>query len=165
MRIPGIFLPSPMPNFKRILLASHGTEGARAAERKMWRLAAKGARVHHLIIVPDLWKGMRGDDWLNNASTQDDFARYLESELEGEIRREVRRLQRQAARRKIRYTSEILQGKPAECLIQSATRHRPDLVIVGSPRPPGKRGLRSRMDFDRLAHKLTAPLLIVPHPK
>ena len=154
-----------MPAFKRILLASHGTEGARAAERKMWRLASKGARVHHLIVVPDLWKGMRGDDWLNNASTQDDFGRYLESELEREVLGELRRLQRQAMRRKIRYASEVVQGKPTECLLRSAARYRPDLVIVGSPRPPGKRGLRSRMDFDGLARKLAAPLLIVPYPK
>lgn len=153
-----------MPAFKRILLASHGTEGARAAERALWRLAAPGARLHHLIVVPDLWKGMRGDDWLNNASTQDDFADYLESELEREVLQECRRLQRQAVRRKIRYASEVAQGKPTECLLRSAVRHRPDLVVVGSPRPPGKRGLRSRLDFDDLARKLRAPLLIVPYP-
>lgn len=154
-----------MPAFKRILLASHGTEGARAAERAAWRLAARGARLHHLIVVPELWKGMRGDDWLNNASTQDDFAQYLESELEREVLRELRRVQRQAARRKIRYASEVEQGKPTECLLRAAARHRPDLVIVGSPRPPGRRGLRSRMDFDSLARKLAAPLLVVPYPK
>ena len=90
---------------------------------------------------------------------------YLESELEREVLRELRRVQRQAVRRKIRYASEVAQGKPTECLLRATARHRPDLVIIGSPRPPGRRGLRSRLDFDALARKLAAPLLVVPYPK
>lgn len=51
-----------------ILLASHGTPGARAAERAAFDLCAADGRLCHLVIVPDFWKGMLGDDWLNNAA-------------------------------------------------------------------------------------------------
>jgi len=38
------------------------------------------------------------------------------------------------------------------------------LVVIGSPRPAGQRGLRSRMQLESLVRSLAVPLLIVPHP-
>ena len=60
-----------------VLLASHGTDGAKAAEKMALQVCEKGARLHHLLVVPSFWKGMTGDDWLNNGSTRDNFRRYL----------------------------------------------------------------------------------------
>ena len=68
-----------------VLLASHGTKGAIAAERAALDMCKKGDRLHHLLVVPTLWEGMTGDDWLNNGSTRNRFRRYLESELEKEV--------------------------------------------------------------------------------
>ena len=70
---------------RAILLASHGTPGARAAERVALDLCAPGGRLHHLVVVPDFWKGMLGDDWLNNAAVHVRFGRYVENQLEREI--------------------------------------------------------------------------------
>ena len=70
-----------MNSLNNILLASHGTEGAMAAEKMALILCNKGAKLHHLIVVPTLWEGITGDDWLNNGSTRDTFRRYLETEL------------------------------------------------------------------------------------
>jgi 2-isopropylmalate synthase len=41
---------------------------------------------------------------------------------------------------------------------------KPELVVIGSPRPAGVRGLRSRMQMETLVRALTVPLLIVPYP-
>lgn len=150
---------------KRILLASHGTDGARAAEKLALGLARPGTELHHLVVVPDFWKGMMGDDWLNNAATREIYGRYVESELAKEIRRNIRRLQKESVRKRIRYRAEIVQGKPTDCLVASAARDGADLVVIGSPRPKGKAGLRSRMQVDELARTLKAPLLIVPYPR
>lgn len=150
--------------FRNILLASHGTDGARAAERLAYAFCGPRTRLHHLIVVPDFWKGMMGDDWLNNASTRDRYGRYVESLLGEEIRRHVNRMQREATRRRIRYAHEIVLGKPTECLIARAAQTRFDLIVVGAPRPKGAPGLRSRLYLDRLAPTLTAPLLVAPHP-
>jgi hypothetical protein len=70
---------------RAILLASHGTPGARAAESSVLDLCAPDGRVHHLVVVPDFWKGMLGDDWLNNAAVHLRFGRYVEGQLEREI--------------------------------------------------------------------------------
>lgn len=153
-----------MKSCKRVLLASHGTLGAVEAEKEALSLCAEGAHIFHLIVVPDFWKGMMGDDWLNNASTRDDYGDYLESQLEAEIRQQVDKLSKSAARKKVKYDYKVVVGKPAEVLLEVATEDKYDLAVIGSPRPKGKKGLRSRMDLEAIARDLTIPILIIPYP-
>lgn len=150
---------------RHILLASHGTEGACAAEKAALALCPPGGTLHHLIVVPDFWKDMMGDDWLNNVMTQETYGRYVENQLEDEVRNHIRRVQKLATKRRLRYRPDMVLGKPTDCLIARAKRTSLDLVVMGSPRPRGKTGLRSRMDTEKLVRALRVPLLIVPHPK
>ena len=129
-----------------------------------FELAAPGGRLSQLVVVPDFWKGMMGDDWLNNASTRDAYGRHVERQLESEIEVEVARVRKQAGEVGLRYERRVVLGKPAECLLEAAAMLAPDLVVIGAPRPAGSRGLRSRMQVETLARGLAAPLLIVPHP-
>jgi len=116
-----------------------------------------------LVVVPDFWKGMMGDDWLNNASTRDAYGRHVEQQLEREIEAEVARVRERAAALGLRYERRVVLGKPAECLLEAAAI-KPDLVVIGSPRPARVRGLRSRMQLETLVRGLAVPLLIVPYP-
>ncbi len=149
---------------ERFLIASHGTPGARAAEEAAFDRCGKGGVLHHLVVVPEFWKGMLGDDWLNNAVTRARFGRYVECQLEREIAEDSARLADEAARRGVAYSHEFRLGKPADCVLASARAADFALVVIGSPRPPRAPGYRSRMDVAVLVRGLKAPLLIVPHP-
>ena len=127
-------------------------------------LAAPGALLSQLVVVPDFWRGMMGDDWLNNASTRDEYGRHVERQLEREIEAEVARVRTLAGETGLRYERRVVIGKPAECLLDAAAPLEPDLVVIGSPRPAGTRGLRSRLQVEKLMRALVVPLLIVPHP-
>jgi nucleotide-binding universal stress UspA family protein len=151
-------------SYTHILLASHGTPGAYAAEVFAFNLCSPDTALHHLIVVPDFWKGMLGDDWLNNAVTQIRYGKYLESELEQEIQENVNRVSAEAKARKIAYNYEFMLGKPAECLLKVANSSHFDLVVMGSPRPKNKEGLKSRMHCETLLRGLSIPLLIIPYP-
>ncbi len=153
-----------MITVNNVLLASHGTEGAIAAEQMAFRMCGKGAHLHHLIVVPGFWKGTTGDDWLNNGSTRDTFRRYLESELGREVDENFTRVGDGAVKQEVDYTNDMVVGDPDKCLLEASQQQQYDLIILGSPRPKGKSGLRSRMITDALTHKLTIPLLIVPYP-
>jgi len=152
-----------MQTANNILLASHGTEGAQAAEAMAFKLCKKGGHVHHLIVVPSLWKGMTGDDWLNNGTTRDRFRRYLENELSEEVEANKNRVSQAAEAHELKYTSEVIVGEPDECLIKTSEKSEYDLIVMGSPRPKGKPGLRSRM-MTKITRKLPTPVLIVPYP-
>lgn len=153
-----------MQELKHILLASHGSEGSRAAERKAFELCTAETTLHHLLVVPDFWRGMMGDDWLNNAATRDTYAEYLESQLQDELRAYVDEVRQEADRRGLRYAFEVTLGDPTDALLTCIRRGGVDLVVVGSPRPKGKTGLRSRVRVEKLLRALSTPLLIVPYP-
>jgi nucleotide-binding universal stress UspA family protein len=148
----------------RILLASHGTPGARAAELAALALAAPVATIFHLVVVPDLWKGMMGDDWLNNASTRAAYGRHVESQLAREIEEHRATLEREVRMSGRRYELKVVLGDPSTALLEYAASLQPDCVVIGAPRPKGAPGLRSRMRLDKLAGALDAPLLVMPRP-
>ncbi|MBI1988949.1 MAG: universal stress protein [Betaproteobacteria bacterium] len=154
-----------MTEFAHILIASHGTPGAQAAERAAFALCRARGRLSHLIVVPDLWRGMMGDDWLNNASTRDDYGKYVENQLQREIQSHIDRMRPQALARDIAYEFRVVLGKPTECLLAFSREAAPDLVLIGAPRPKGVSGLRSRMHPEQLAGTLAVPLLVIPYPR
>ncbi|MBI4190522.1 MAG: universal stress protein [Betaproteobacteria bacterium] len=154
-----------MPDFTHILIASHGTAGAQAAEQAALAWCRAGGRLSHLVVVPDLWRGMMGDDWLNNASTRDTYGKYVENELRREIDVHIGRLRSQASAAGIAYEFKVMLGKPTECLLAYSREVAPALVVIGAPRPRGLPGLRSRIHPERLVVALTAPLLVIPYPR
>ncbi len=151
-------------NPKKILCASHGTDGALAAENQALQFCHSDVSLHHLIVVPDFWKGMMGDDWLNNAASQDRFGKYLEGQLGSEVAEVVERLGKATEKTGAGFSYESRLGKPAECLVEVSQKTDFDLVVIGSPRPKGVKGYRSSMDPKVLMQQLRVPLLIVPHP-
>lgn len=148
---------------KKLILASHGTPGARKAEKVAVDLCSKNAAtLHHLLVIPDFWKGMMGDDWLNNAITRSRFGDYVENQLARDAAAELERLEKTCTQKGIVYSSAVHLGKPAQCLIDICKQNDFDLAVIGTPRPKGSPGLRSRMNLERLARSLTTPLLTIP---
>jgi len=148
-----------------IILASHGTPGARAAEDAALDLASQnGAHLHQLFVVPDFWKGMMGDDWLNNAVSRIRFGDYVENQLVNEAADELERMAKAAEARAVAYSNDVRLGKPAACLIDAASGGAFDIAVIGQPRPKGVEGYRSRMALEPLVKALAIPLLIQPHP-
>lgn len=146
-----------------LLLCHHGTEGASLAETFAYEIAQPGlTTIVHCLIVPELWAGMQGDDWLNDASTRDTFAHYVEQLLEKDAKRELAAVEARCVGRGLAYKPVVRFGDPAECAVAIAVEEKTDLVVIGPPRPKGMLGLRSRMDLERLAYSLACPLLIAP---
>lgn len=144
-----------------LLLAHHGTAGAGRAEALAFELAVPGATtVVHGLVVPDFWDGMQGDDWLNNASTRDTFARYLENQLEMENAEQIRVLEQRCGQRGLAYRALVRFGDPATCVVEMAREVAADLVLIGPPRAKGEPGYRSRMNLETLTRGLDCTLSI-----
>jgi nucleotide-binding universal stress UspA family protein len=148
-----------------LLLCHHGTLGAAAAEALAREVAEPGVTtLVHCLVVPELWAGMQGDDWLNNASTRDAFGRYVENMLENDARHELAGVEARCRERGIDYRSVLRLGEPAEIVLAVALEESADLVVIGPPRRKGEEGLRSRMDLEKLVRSLPCPLLIATRP-
>lgn len=144
-----------------LLLAHHGTAGAERAEALAFDLAVPGTTtVVHGLVVPDFWDGMQGDDWLNNASTRDTFARYLEGQLELENVAQIRALEERCGQRGVAYRALVKVGDPAACIVEMAREAGADLVLIGPPRSKGEPGYRSRMNLETLVRGLNCTLSI-----
>lgn len=155
-----------MISIKNVLLASHGTKGAQAAASYAQTLCqTTGAALHQLVVVPEFWKGMMGDDWLNNGISRDRYARYLESEIGREIDLHIKQVSEQAESNKISFSHEIQVGEPHQCLVSVCSQNTFDLVIMGSTRPKSEPGLNSKMALNKISGKINTPLLIVPFPQ
>ena len=83
---------------------------------KCWEMCAPGMRINHLLVIPEFWKDMLGDDWLNNSSTRKRFEQYLEMELSHEMNGHVRRIQDRLAKTSVGATHEVVMGKPEPVL-------------------------------------------------
>ncbi|MDH5411195.1 MAG: universal stress protein, partial [Alphaproteobacteria bacterium] len=88
----------------------------------------------------------------------------VESQLEREIAEHAESLGREVHGRGLSYENLSVLGKPAECLLDLVSRESFDLVVIGSPRPKGAEGYRSRMKMETLVRDLRIPLFVVPHP-
>ncbi len=150
---------------KTIILASHGTTGARVAEDAALEFAlANNTAIIHLYVVPEFWRGMRGDDWLNNNITQERFGDYIEEELAKEAKIEIDRLQEKVHKAGVSLKTQAKFGKPADCLISLCEEQEKDsqAIFMGMPRPKGEQGYNSRMKLEPLVHSLKTQLIIVP---
>ena len=149
---------------KNIVLASHGTVGAKAAEQKTFELCSLTSHITHLIVVPEFWKDMLGDDWLNNSSTRIQFENYLASELEQELKQNIARVREQSNKLSFLYTEKIAVGDPEKCLLNFNDQFEFDLIVMGSKRPKSLPGLYSHMLSDRVMQTLSHKLITTPHP-
>lgn len=116
------------------------------------------------LVVPELWAGMQGDDWLNNASTRDAFANHVETILENDARRELAGVEARCRERGLAWRGVLRVGDPAATVLAVAAEVQADLVVAGPPRRKGEEGLRSRLDLDKLLRGLACPLLIATRP-
>lgn len=144
-----------------MLLGHHGTPGAVAAANLALDLARPGYTcLIHCLVVPDLWGGMQGDDWLNNASTRDAFGDYVENLLAQEARQELAGVEAWCRERGIEYRPLLRYGDPTEVILAVSGSEQADLLVIGPPRRKGEPGLRSRLDLEHLVRGLACPLLI-----
>lgn len=144
-----------------LLLCHHGTRGAAAAADLAAEIALPGlTTVVHCLVVPDLWSGMQGDDWLNDATTRDAFGAYVEKMLAEEARAVSRAIEAQCRARGVAYRAALRFGEPAAVALAVAVEVGADLCVIGPPRRRGEAGLRSRMRLERLLRDLPCPLLV-----
>ncbi len=146
---------------KHILLATHGTPGARKAEvlARQWA-EMYDAKVTVLSIINEAWGDMTCDDWLNTSTTRNNFASYVSSEIANEIQAVWDRLREDFAGVDIEFLSKS--GKLDNALAEAAEKIDADVAIMGAWQKVQAPGFRDRFENKRLHPQMPCPLVVAP---
>ncbi len=156
--------------FNNVLLCTHGTDGAKKAERFVFEKleADPELKVTVLTVLDEDWRQMTGDDWLNSSKTHTTFLDHVESQMNEEIGEEWQRIKTSyPAAEQATFLQKT--GNIAETISKAAKELGCDLIIIG-PWCKGKKfsihstrmGLRATLKNKDLHPLLPCPLLVVP---
>jgi len=146
---------------KHILLATHGTPGARKAEATARKWAETyGAKVTVLSIINEAWGDMTCDDWLNTSTTRNKFGSYVAGEIASEIQHVWDRVKADFDGVEIDFISEA--GTLDEALVAATDKVNPDVVIMGAWQKVQAPGFRDRFQNKLLHPQMQCPLVVAP---
>ena len=135
-----------------------GVDGSASAQRALaWcaehapALNAEVIAIHALEIPVYAW---RLDVYAPPAYTDADIKRIEETLREQWCK--------PLADAKVPFEAKVLEGYPANVIIEAAHREKADLVVTGSRGLSGFKELMLRSTSHHLAHHLARPLVIVP---
>ncbi len=149
--------------FTRILVATHGTSGAQAAEDLAAELASTfSASMCCLHVIHENWQWMTGDDWLNTSASRNQFARHVESELAREAATIMERVSEKASIKSIPVMTIKRVGNPATVIPIVAKEMGADLVVVGSRQNRPDIGFKARIAWTDFLANCGVPVLVAP---
>lgn len=150
--------------FQHLLLCTHGTPGARLAERYVFDTLARsrpGMKITVLTVVSEDWSLMTGDDWLNSSATRNAFRRHVDEQLAREIEEDWGRIRRTFPRSREARFKRIF-GRVEETLVEAAEKYGCDLIVIGPYQKKQGPGFKERLSNKHLHPLLSIPLLVAP---
>lgn len=149
--------------FKRILIATHGTEGAKKAESYAIKLAGVlGAELHGLYVIHKGWGSLVGIEWLHSSEKRMEFYRYAESELYRMADVALTGFVQRAEAHGLNVKSSVRVGDPGDVIAEEAGALGADIVIIGSSNNNVRsEEYKARISLKRLMKLAPCPVLVV----
>jgi len=145
--------------FKRILIATHGTEGAKKAESYAIGLAREfGAEIHGLYVIHKDLGCLVGIEWLHNSHVRMEFYRHAESEFNRRAEEVLEAFRERATG--IEVTPAIRVGDPVEVIADEARNKGADLIIIGGSSNGRSEEYKAKVSLKKLSKIAPCPVLI-----
>lgn len=146
--------------FKRILIATHGTEGAQKAESYAIGLARQsGTELHGLYVIHKDWSSLVGIEWLHSSERRMEFYRYAESQFNIRAEEVLRAFAERAKGMKVATSVKV--GYPDEIIAEEAMDRHIDLIVVGGNSDVRSEEYKARISLKRLMKLAPCPVLVV----
>lgn len=158
--------------FSKLLLCTHGTEGAKKAESYVFEKVIGTVPAEQVIVLTVIdkdWSSMSSDDWLNTSTTRTQFKDYVQEQLGREIDADWERIKREhPASKRCRFMKVV--GGIEETIAEAAEKLECDLIVLGPYRKKPRRltsvvmekGLANTISNKKLHPIVPCPVLTVP---
>jgi nucleotide-binding universal stress UspA family protein len=147
---------------RKILIATHGTEGAVAAEQSALDLARTlGAELHALYVIHKGWGSLVGIEWLHSSETRMDFFRYTEAELYRMADAALVKFRDRAAACGLNVTTSVRVGDPADIIVSESREQGADLIVLGDVGNGRSEEYRARISIHKLMRSAPCSVLRV----
>ncbi len=155
--------------FNHILLCTHGSDGARSAERFVFEKMADhpDLKVSVLTVLDEDWRAMTGDDWLNSSKTHATFLDHVETQVSQEIKEEWDRIKKEhPMAEKAAFSQKT--GTIAKSFADVAETLKCDAIVIGAFQKKkgflsgNSKGLKDTLQNKTLHPLLPCPLIIIP---
>lgn len=145
--------------FRNILVATHGTEGARKGEALSIGLAkAFDSHLHGLYVIHKGWGSLVGIEWLHSSERRMDFYRYAESEFYRRAEEVMESFKAKAEG--LTVLTEIAVGEPAEVIARVAREMSADLIVIGDRSSVRSEEYQARVSLRKLMKLASCPVLV-----
>lgn len=157
--------------FNHILLCTHGSAGARNAERYVFDKLKEhpDLKVSVLTVLDEDWRSMTGDDWLNSSKTHTTFLDHVEDQVSEEIKEEWERIKSGfSVPGSVKFYQKT--GAIAETIANTAQQLDCDVIVIGAyqkkkglfSKNSESKGLKDTLKNKTLHPLLPCPLIIIP---
>lgn len=149
--------------FKKILIATHGTEGAQKAESYAIGLTRQsGAELHGLYVIHKDWSSLVGIEWLHSSERRMEFYRYAESQFYIRAEEVLRAFAERAKGMEMEVATCVKVGDPAEVIAEEALDRHIGLIVVGDNSDVrSSEEYKARISLKRLMKLAPCPVLVV----
>ena len=146
--------------FNKILIATHGTKGARKAELYAIRLArAFDAELLGLYVIHKGWSSLVGIEWLHASHVRMEFYRYAESQFHQRANQVLDELRSRTEGIKI--VTSVRVGEPTDVIAEEAEKNQAEIIVVGTDSSERSEEYRARISIKKLIKKAPCPVLVV----
>lgn len=142
-----------------MLVATHGTEGAKKAESCVIGLAREfGSELHCLYVIHKGWSSLVGIEWLHPSRTRMEFYKYAETVFIRSADEVLEALMKHSTG--IEVTTSIRVGEPAEVIADEAIDKGVDLIVIGSSSNKRSEEYKAKVSLKKLVKLAPCPVLV-----
>ncbi len=148
--------------FKRILVATHGTEGAKKAERLALELASQNnAELFVLYVINSNWSSITGIEWLNASHTRMEFYKHLEEDIYQKAEQTLKDINMMALENQIKINNIISVGIPEKVICNECEKNQIQLLVLGRKIKGKRADYIYTLQFKKIKDSISCPILIV----
>ncbi len=148
--------------FKKILIATHGTTGAKKAEQLAIEIASQhGSELFAMYVINSNWSSLTGIEWLNASHTRMKFYNHMEKDFYQKAKQVLEDINRAASQKQVKINNIISVGIPEEAIIEECAKNHIELLVLGRGVKGERAEYKYTLQLNKIKNKASCPILLV----